>query len=72
MQYLPALKATLTAPLLAGEKEGIQPVVEEMHSYALSKVLLCPNRSSCKVLSYSDLELMCFGYRMDNKLRFQV
>lgn len=38
LQYLPALRRTLTEPLLAGEKDGIQPVVEDMHSYALNKV----------------------------------
>ena len=28
----------LTQPLLTAEKDGIQPVVEDMHSYALNKV----------------------------------
>ena len=39
LQYLPALRQTLTQPLLAGEKDGIQPVVEDLNSYALNKVI---------------------------------
>ncbi|DBA97121.1 TPA: hypothetical protein ACH3X1_014891 [Trebouxia sp. C0004] len=35
--YLPTFRQTLTAPLALQEKEGIQPVIEQMHAYCLAR-----------------------------------
>lgn len=35
--YLPTLRQTLTAPLVLQEKEGIQPVIEQMHAYCIAR-----------------------------------
>ncbi|DBA70377.1 hypothetical protein WJX79_010688 [Trebouxia sp. C0005] len=35
--YLPTLRQTLTAPLALQEKEGIEPVIEQMHTYCIAR-----------------------------------
>lgn len=35
--YLPTLRQTLTAPLVSQEKEGIEPVMEQMHAYCIAR-----------------------------------
>jgi len=35
--YLPTLRQTLTAPLALQEKEGIEPVIEQMHAYCIAR-----------------------------------
>lgn len=37
LQYLPTLRQTLTAPLALHEKEGIEPVIEQMHAYCIAR-----------------------------------
>ena len=37
LQYLPTLRQTLTAPLASLEKEGIQPVMDQMHAYCIAR-----------------------------------
>ena len=35
--YLPTLRLTLTSPLAQLEKEGIQPVIHQMHAYCIAR-----------------------------------
>ena len=37
LQYLPTLRQTLTAPLAQLEKEGIEPVMAQMHAYCIAR-----------------------------------
>ncbi|KAL3132947.1 hypothetical protein ABBQ38_006860 [Trebouxia sp. C0009 RCD-2024] len=37
LQYIPTLRQTLTAPLALLEKEGIQPIMDQMHAYCIAR-----------------------------------